>query len=165
MRTCTTGAFLVVVSGLMLSEGVSRGSAQGISGPNVVIQLRLTGDSTALPNIRSCLAAQLARLPDIEVASLPTDGVRFVLDIIAQRNGAATLTASLVGVETFPMEQYRPRIKEGVDGDALLKRLRYYTLLQLHEIVIGRSYRTLCEKIVQEFRNKVLLKEYTERND
>lgn len=86
---------VVFVSCLVLVAGLSRGSAQGTIGANVVILLRLTGDSPALPNIRACLAARLSRMPDIKLASLPTDRVRFVLDIVAGRRVSATLIAGL----------------------------------------------------------------------
>ena len=65
----------------------------------------------------------------------------------------------------FPIEQFRPRVKEGEDGDALLTNIRYYTLLRLHEVIPDRSYQSLFARIVAEFGNKVLAREYTERND
>jgi hypothetical protein len=63
------------------------------------------------------------------------------------------------------MEQFRPRIKEGQDADALLNRIRYYTLLRLHELVRARSYENLCLDIAAAVTDQVLSKEYTERND
>ena len=67
--------------------------------------------------------------------------------------------------ETFPMEQFRPRIKEGEDAGALLKSIRYYTLLRLHELVPARSPESLCLTIADDIGDKVLSKEFTERND
>jgi len=64
-------------------------------------------------------------MPDVEIATAPDDGVRFIVDIVAAKD----LFASLVVAETFPVEQYRLRIREGEDGDALLAGIRHYTRL------------------------------------
>jgi hypothetical protein len=136
-------------------------SAQGTTGPNVIILLQLAGDDEMLAQVGSCLASKLSRMPDVEIATAPTEGVRFIVDIIAAKD----LFASLVVAETFPTEQYRPRIKEGEDSDALLASIRSYTLLRLHELVPGRSRQALCATIANEIGDKVLSKEYTERND
>jgi hypothetical protein len=53
----------------------------------------------------------------------------------------------------------------GEDADALLNSVRYYTLLRLHELVPARSYEALCLSIAADIGDKVLSKEYTERND
>ena len=135
--------------------------SQGTTGPNVIILLQLAGDSEALAHIGSCLATKLSQMPDVEIAAGPNDGVRFIVDIIAAKD----LFASLVVAETFPVEQYRLRIREGEDGDALLAGIRSYTLLRLHELVPGRSRQALCASIAAEIGDKVLSKEYTERND
>ena len=150
---------------LMLGAFGTCASAQGTTGLSVIILLRLAGDSGALPQIQSCLAAKLSQMPDIEIATAPTDGVRFIVDIVAAKNAADTISASLVVVETFPMEQFRPRIKEGEEGDALLASIGYYTLLRLHEFVPCRSHQALCLRIAAEIGDKVLSREYTERND
>ncbi len=63
------------------------------------------------------------------------------------------------------MEQFRPRMKEGENADALLASIQYYTLLRLHEVVPARSYETLCLSMAAELGDKVLSKEFTERND
>jgi hypothetical protein len=136
-------------------------SAQGSTGPNVIILLQLAGDSEALAQVGSCLASKLSRMPDVEIATGPNDGVRFIVDIVA----AKELFASLVVAETFPTEQYRVRLKEGEDGEALLAGIRTYTLLRLHELVPGRSRQALCASIATEIGDKVLSKECTERND
>jgi hypothetical protein len=135
--------------------------AQGTMGPNVTILLQLAGDSEALAQVGSCLASKLSSMPDVEIATAPTDGVRFIVDIIAAKD----FFASLVVAETFPTEQYRLRIKDGEDSDALLTGIRSYTLLRLHELVPGRSRQALCASIATEIGDKVLSKEYTERND
>ena len=113
-------------------------SAQGSTGPNVIILLQLAGDSEALAQVGSCLASKLSRMPDVEIATGPSDGVRFIVDVVA----AKELFASLVVAETFPTEQYRVRIKEGEDSEALLTGIRSYTLLRLHELA---ACRTLAE--------------------
>jgi hypothetical protein len=136
-------------------------SAQSTTGPNVTILLQLAGDGEALAQVGSCLASKLSRMPDVEIATAPTDGVRFIVDIIAAKD----FFASLVVAETFPTEQYHLRIKEGEDSDALLTGIRSYTLLRLHELVPGRSRQALCASIAAEIGDKVLSKEYTERND
>ncbi|MGC2199353.1 MAG: hypothetical protein WA633_04275 [Stellaceae bacterium] len=104
-------------------------------------------------------------MPDTEIATAPTDGVRFIVDIIATKRAIEDVSASLVVAETFPLDQFRPRIKEGEDGDALLTSIRYYTLLRLHEVVLSRSQQALCTRIASEIGDKVLSEEYTERND
>jgi hypothetical protein len=63
------------------------------------------------------------------------------------------------------MEEFQPRMKEGEDTEALLTSIQYYTLLRLHEVVSGRSYEALCQSIVADLGNKMLSKEYAERND
>jgi len=136
-------------------------SAESSTDPNVIILLRLAGHRDALAEIGSCLAAKLSRMPDVEVTTEPADGIRFIVDIIAKKG---TL-ASVVVAETFPVEQYRVRIKEGEDSDALLAGIRFYTLLRLHELVPARSRQALCTSIAAEIGDKVLSKEYTERND
>ena len=132
---------------------------------DVIIQLRQTGDGKALSPIGSCLADKLSRMPDVKVATVPTDGVRFVVDIVAAKNPSKKISASLVVAEIFPMEEFRPRMKEGENADALLARLQYYTLLRLHEVVRARSYESLCSSVAADLGDKVLSKEYTERND
>jgi hypothetical protein len=136
-------------------------SAQSTTGANVTILLQLAGDGEALAQVGSCLASKLSRMPDVEIATAPTEGVRFIVDIIAERGSLA----SVVVAETFPVEQYRMRIREGEDSDALLAGIRSYTLLRLHELVPGRSRQALCANIAAEIGDKVLPKEYTERND
>ena len=131
----------------------------------MILLLRLAGDSGAVPQIRSCLATKLSKMPDVEVATGPVDGVRFIVDVVAAKNAGDNVSASLVVAETFPMEQFRPRIKEGEDAEALLSSLRYYTLLRLHELVPSRSHQALCTRIAAEIGDKVLSEEYTERND
>jgi hypothetical protein len=151
----------VLVALLALGSFTSYASAQGTKGGDVVIRLRLAGDSVALPPIRSCLVDKLSQMPDVKVATVPTDGVRFIVDIVAAKNAEENISGSLIVVETFPMEQFRPRIKEGEDADALLKSVRYYTLLRLHELVPARSYEALCLSIAADIGDKVLSKEYT----
>jgi hypothetical protein len=46
-----------------------------------------------------------------------------------------------------------------------LAGIRSYTLLRLDELVPGRSGQALCASIAAEIGDKVLSKEYTERND
>ena len=104
-------------------------------------------------------------MPDVEIAKASAVGVRLVVDVITARQTAANVSASLVVVETFPMEQFRPKFKEGEDGEALLTTVQYYTLLRLHELVFGLSQQSLCVGIASEISDKVLSKEYTERND
>jgi hypothetical protein len=140
-------------------------SAQGTTGVNVIILLRMTGESGALPQIRTCLAAKLSQMPDIEVANTPVEGVRFIVDVVAAKNAGDNVSASLVVAETFPMEQFQPRIKEGEDAEALLTAIQHYTLLRLHELVPSRSQQALCTRIAADIGDKVLSEEYTERND
>ncbi len=153
---------LLVLGCYMSGAGAS---AQGTNGPNVIIRLRLAGDSVALPPMRSCLADKLSQMPDVKVVTVPTEGARFIVDVIAAKSVDENIFASIVVAKTFPMEQFRPRIKEGEDADALLKSIRYYTLLRLHELVPARSSESLCLAIAADLGDKVLSKEYTERND
>jgi hypothetical protein len=167
MTMSALSRFAVGIAITLLAFGSSGSGAfaQGTTGPNVIILLRLTGDSGALPQIRSCLAGKLSQMPDIEIATAPIDGVRLIVDIVAVKHGAENISASLVVAETFPTEQFRPRFKEGEDSDALLTSIRYYTLLRLHELVQGRTHHAFCARIAAEIGDKVLSKEYTERND
>jgi len=63
------------------------------------------------------------------------------------------------------MEEFRPRIKEGEDANALLDSIRYYTLLRLHQFIPGQSNEDRCSRITADMGEKVLPKEYTERDD
>lgn len=140
-------------------------SAQGTRGPSVIIRLRMAGDREAIPPIRACLAESLSKMPDVKLVTTPADGVRFVVDLVTTKNAKDTASASIVVAETFPMEQFRPQMKEGEKTDALLTSIRYYTLLRLHELLSDRSYDNLCSTIAGDIADKVLSKEYTERND
>lgn len=155
--------YLGRVAAALLTLGISVpcAPAQGTTGPNVTILLQLAGDSQALSRIGPCLASKLSRMPDVEIATGPSDGVRFIVNIVAAKD----LFASLVVAETFPVEQYHLRLREGEDRDALLSGIRSYTLLRLHELVPGRSGQAICASIAAEIGDKVLSKEYTERND
>jgi hypothetical protein len=165
MRAIRAGAAVILIALWVLNWFTSGATAQGTKGPNVIIRLRLAGDSLVLPSVRSCLVDKLSKMPDVKVATAPTEGVRFIADIVAGKGADDNVLASLVVAETFPMEQFRPRIKEGEDADALLKSIRYYTLLRLHETVPARSSEDLCLTVAGDIADKVLSKEYTERND
>jgi len=104
-------------------------------------------------------------MPDVKVATVSTDGARFVVDVVATKNAAKKISASVVVAEIFPLEQFQPRIKKGEDAEALLTSIQYYTLLRLHEVVPARSHETLCSSVAADIGDKVLSKEYTERND
>jgi hypothetical protein len=132
---------------------------------DVIIRLRLSGESETLSPLRSCLVERLSQMPDTKVAVVPTDGARFIVDIVVTKDVAEAISASLVVVQTFPMEQFRPRIKEGEDATALLKSIQYYTLLRLHEAVPAQPSENLCTRIAADISDKVLSQEYTERND
>jgi hypothetical protein len=166
METPAIRASIAAVAVALLALGSVGPEAfgQGTKGPNVLIRLRLAGDAATLPPMRSCLADRLSQMPDVKVATAPTEGVRFVVDTVVKSTDDA-IFASLVVAEPFPMEQFRPRIKEGQDADALLNSIRYYTLLRLHELLRARSYEDLCNQIAAEIGDKVLSKEYIESND
>jgi hypothetical protein len=155
----------VVAALLAFCLFMSYASAEGTNSTDVIIQLRLAGDVEALPPIRSCLAEKLSQMPDVKVATVSTEGTRFVVDIVTARNANKRRSASVVVAEIFPMEQFRPRMKEGEDAEALLTSIQYYTLLRLHEVVPARSDEALCLSVAADIGDKVLSREYTERND
>lgn len=159
--------YVATVVAALLAFGflASYASAKGTNSTDVIIQLRIAGDLESLRPIRSCLAEKLSRMPDVKISAAPTDGTRFIVDIVAAKNAAKKISASLVVAEIFPMEEFRPRFKEGEDAEALLTSIQYYTLLRLHEVVPARSYETLCLSIATDLGDKVLSREYTERND
>ena len=156
----TATAALLAVSGF-----IPYASAGEPNGTDVVIQLRLAGDIEAVPPIRSCLTKKLSQMPDVKVATASDAGARFIVDIVAAKDATNKISASLVVAEVFPMEEFQPRMKEGEDEEALLSSIQYYTLLRLHEVVPGRSYEALCQSIAADLGNKMLSKEYAERND
>jgi hypothetical protein len=158
-------AAVVTAAILALGFFISDVSAQGSQGADVIIRLRVSGETESLVPVRTCVAGKLAQMPDVKVADVSTNGVRFVVDIVVSKYAEDNILASLVVAETFPMEEFRPRIKEGEDADALLKKLHYYTLLRLYEAVSARSYASLCLKISAYIDDKALSKEYTLRND
>src|SRR5215472_5727613 len=165
----STPAFIGNVLGVLMAVMAlgpfpPRAWARAASGSNVIILLRFAGDTGATQQLRPCLTSRLSKMPDTAIAAAPADGVRFVVDIITTKRAVEDVSASLVVAETFPLEQFRPRIKEGEDGDALLTSIRYYTRLRLHEFVLGRSPQALCAKIAAEVGD-MLSEEYTERND
>jgi hypothetical protein len=143
----------------------SPASAQGTGGADVVIRLRLAGDRATLPPIRSCLVDKLSQMPDVKVATAPTVGARFIVDIVAAKAAGENISAGLVVAQTFPTEEFRPRIKEGEDANALLNTIRYFTLLRLHELLPAQTSDALCARIADDISDKVLSKEYTERDD
>jgi hypothetical protein len=145
-----------------IMSGASAGQTEST---DLVIELRLAGDTKALPPIRSCLADRLSQMPDVKVTTASTEGTRFVVDVVAAKNATREISASLVVAEIFPMDEFRPRIRQGEDAEALLTSIQYYTLLRLHEVVPARSYEALCQSIVADLGNEVLSKEFTERND
>jgi hypothetical protein len=155
----------VIIALLAFGSFTYYAHAEGTDRTDVIIQIRQTGDIEALSPIRSCLADKLSEMPDVKVATVPTDGVRFVVDIVATKSANKKISASLVVAEIFPMDEFRPRMKEGENADALLARIQYYTLLRLHEVVRARSYEILCLSIAADLGDKVLSKEYTERDD
>jgi hypothetical protein len=65
-------------------------------------------------------------MPDVKVATSPTAGARFIVDLVAIKDAGEDVSASLVVAQTFPMEEFRPRIKEGEDANALLDSIRYF---------------------------------------
>jgi hypothetical protein len=159
------GYVLVIVAVLLTYVPTFCASAKATSSTDLVIQLRVAGDSEVLHPTRSCLVEKLSRMPDVKVATALTDGTRFVVDIVAAKNAQKRISASVVVAEIFPMEQFQPRIKEGEDAEALLTSIQYYTLLRLHEVVPARSHDTLCLSVAADIGDKVLSKEFTERND
>jgi hypothetical protein len=154
-----------VLAFLMFASVTLSAWDQGATGVNIVIQLRLAGDSRALPQLGSCLNSKLLKMPDIEVVAAPSDRVRFIVDIIAGKGADDGMSVSLVVAETFPIEEFRLRVKAGEDADALLATIRYYTLLRLHELVPGRTAQSVCTKIAVEISGKLLSGEYIERDD
>ena len=94
------------------------------------MRLRLSGDSTILPALRSCLANRLSQMPDVKVATSPTAGARFIVDLVATKDAGEGVSASLVVAQTFPMEEFRSCIS----------------------------------RITADIGEKVLSKEYTERD-
>jgi hypothetical protein len=148
-----------------VSASLCDASAQGTHGPSVIIRLRLAGDPEAIPPIRACVAESLSKMPDVKIVTTPTDGVRFIVDLFIVRDAKDMASASVVVAETFPMDEFRPQMKEGEKTDALLTSIRFYTLLRLHELIARRSYDNLCSSIAGDMADKVLSKEYTERSD
>jgi hypothetical protein len=82
-----------------------------------------------------------------------------------EKDATRNISASLVVVATFPIEQFPLRLKQGEDTHALLAAIGYYTLLRLHEVVPGPATGSVCSKVAAEIDDKVLSKEYTERYD
>ena len=140
-------------------------SAKATNSTDMIIQLRVAGDFETVRPVRSCLAEKLSQMPDVKVATTSTNGTRFVVDIVAAKNANKKMSASVVVSEIFPIGQFQPRIKEGEDAEALLTSIQYYTLLRLHEVVPARSRETLCLSVAADIGDKVLSKEFTERND
>jgi hypothetical protein len=125
-------------------------SAKATTSTDIVIQLRVTGDSETRQPVRSCLVEKLSQMPDVKVATASTDGTRFVVDVVAAKNADRQISASVVVAEIFPIEQFQPRIKEGEDAKALLTSIQYYTLLRLHEVVPARSHKPLCLSVAAD---------------
>jgi hypothetical protein len=159
--------YVAVVVAAILAFGflTLEASAKGIDSTDVIIQLRVGGDIEALRPIRSCLAEKLSQMPDVKVATASTDGTRFVVDIVAAKNANKKISASVVVAEIFPMEQFRPRMKEGEDAEAILTTIQYYTLLRLHRVVRAQSHETLCLSVAADIAAKVLSEEFIARND
>jgi len=93
---------------------------------------------------------------------LTNAGARFIVDLVAAKDAGEGVSASLVVAQTFPMEEFHPRIKEGEDANALLDS---NSLLRQHQFIPGQSNEDLCSRITADIGEKVLSKEYTERDD
>jgi hypothetical protein len=157
---------IATVGALALVAAVASSAlAQGTAATDLIIRLRLAGDSAILAPIRACLMDKLAQMPDVKVATTPTVGARFIVDIVAAKAAGENISAALLVAQTFPMEEFRPRIKEGEDANALLNNIRYFTLLRLHELLFAETSNALCARIAANISEKVLTKEYTERAD
>ena len=104
-------------------------------------------------------------MPDVKVATAPTVGARFIVDLITAKTAGDNISAALVVAQTFPMEEFRPHMKEGEDANALLNSIRYFTLLRLHELLLDQTECALCERVATDLGLKVLSAEYTERDD
>jgi hypothetical protein len=65
--------------------------AQGTQGSEVIIQLRVSGNPDALVPVRTCVAGKLSQMPDVKVADVSTEGVRFVVDVVVS-NMATTIS-------------------------------------------------------------------------
>ena len=170
MDIATTKRYVARAAAALLASScvMPYASAREAPGTDIIIELRLAGDVEALPPIRSCLTERLSQMPDVKVAAGltgATGGTSFVVDIVAAKHANKEISASMVVEEMFPIEQFQPRMKEGEDAESLLTSVQYYTLLRLHEVIPARSYERLCLSIAADFGDKVLSKEYTERDD
>ena len=159
--------YIAVVVAVLQAFGFSAfdASAKAVDSTDVIVQLRVGGDTEASRPIRSCLAEKLSRMPDVKVADASTDGTRFVVDVVAAKGANKKVSASVVVAEIFPMEQFRPRMREGEDAEAILTTIQYYTLLRLHRVVRAQSHETLCQSVVADIAAKVLSEEFIARND
>src|SRR5437660_4271219 len=135
MRAIRGYVAAVVAALLAFGFVTSYASAKGTNSTDVIIQLRVAGDVEALPPVRSCLADKLSQMPDVKVATASTDGARFVVDIVAAKNTNQKTSASVVVAEIFPIDQFRPRMKEGENADDLLAIIQYYSFLMLHVVI------------------------------
>jgi hypothetical protein len=131
--------------------------AQATSGAELVVRLRLSGDSAILPSIRSCLVDKLRQMPDVKVATARTAGTRFIVDIVAAKATGDNISAGLMVAQTFAMEGFRPRIKEGEDANALLNGIRYLTLLRLHELLPDQTNNAACARRLICIRGRKML--------
>src|SRR5882672_8316070 len=61
------GLAAVIIALAAPRASVDSALAQKASGTDVIIRLRLSGDSTVLAPIRSCLADRLSQMPDVKV--------------------------------------------------------------------------------------------------
>src|SRR5437899_12359837 len=84
--------------------------AKATNSTDVIIQLRVAGDVEALRPIRSCLAEKLSQMPDVKIATVSTEGTRFVVGGAATKNAAKKIPASVVVSEDFPLQQFQQPI-------------------------------------------------------
>jgi len=104
-------------------------------------------------------------MPDVKVATSPIARARFIVDVKATKDPSVDVSASLVVAQTFPMEEFRPRIKEGRMRERCWTAFATILCLRLHEIIPGQYNEALCACIAADNGEKVLSKEYTERDD
>jgi hypothetical protein len=100
VRPAAMATAAILALGLFMSDA----SSQGSQGADVIIRLRLSGETEALVPLRTCVAGKLSQMPDVKVANVSTEGVRFVVDIVVSKHADDNILASLVVAETFPME-------------------------------------------------------------
>lgn len=163
LQGCRGMASFAILLSMFLGADAAR--AEDPAKPSFTVRVRASGTAELLPPLRSCVAEELSKLPEVKAVTAPAENIAFIVDLAAAKSGETDEIVSVAVLQTFPKEQFRPQLKPGMDADALFLALKSYARLRLHDLLPAMEPKAACATIVAEFGEEVLKQEYVERDD